>query len=516
MSSMSRSPMSSSALDRRAIDGIRERPDDAPDRVPVLDAVRALAFVGDLSMGQPVDHSARTAWLAARLAEASCAARGEPPGDAPAHAICVALLRWSGCTANATEAAEVMGDDVLGRDAMLSIASATEAAAFASGLGELARIHCEVSGEISHMLGLPAEVTRALRHVFEAWDGSGRPAGLRGEAVPAAVLEAALAGDLEIFSRVHGLPAALRHIGERADGKYPRALVDIAIRQAPGWLAALDDGAHERDDAAVSHALAALHAPLTLVADVIDLKLPWMTGLSRRVAATARDAGHGLGLPDDLCGQLHRAGLLHGIGRASVPNGLWDAARRLGEADRERLRLMSYWTGRAGRRLPALTMEAELASWVDERLDGSGAFRGATGAGTPMLARVLAAAAQWETLRTARPDRAALTLEETRAAMRDAAATGRFDAAVVDALCGAGVRTSASASTSTSHVTLSTRETEVLARIALGESNKEAARELGISPSTVRTHLESAFRKLGCTTRAAATLKAMTMGLLVV
>ena len=56
----------------------------------------------------------------------------------------------------------------------------------------------------------------------------------------------------------------------------------------------------------------------------------------------------------------------------------------------------------------------------------------------------------------------------------------------------------------------------MLGRIAIGESNKEAAKVLGISPATVRTHLESAFRKLECSTRAAATLKAMTMGLLTV
>jgi DNA-binding NarL/FixJ family response regulator len=61
---------------------------------------------------------------------------------------------------------------------------------------------------------------------------------------------------------------------------------------------------------------------------------------------------------------------------------------------------------------------------------------------------------------------------------------------------------------------LSGREVEVLGRISLGESNKEAARSLGISPSTVRAHLENIFRKLGCTTRAAATLKALTLGLL--
>ena len=62
--------------------------------------------------------------------------------------------------------------------------------------------------------------------------------------------------------------------------------------------------------------------------------------------------------------------------------------------------------------------------------------------------------------------------------------------------------------------TLSAREVEVLQRISLGESNKEAARAMRISPSTVRTHVESIFRKLACSTRAAATLKALTLGLI--
>jgi DNA-binding NarL/FixJ family response regulator len=61
---------------------------------------------------------------------------------------------------------------------------------------------------------------------------------------------------------------------------------------------------------------------------------------------------------------------------------------------------------------------------------------------------------------------------------------------------------------------LSPRETDVLRRISLGASNKEVARALELSPSTVRTHVESVFRKLQCSTRAAATLKASAMGLL--
>ena len=42
--------------------------------IRVLDAVKALAFVGDLSMGQPTDHSMRTGWLAGRLAADGLAA----------------------------------------------------------------------------------------------------------------------------------------------------------------------------------------------------------------------------------------------------------------------------------------------------------------------------------------------------------------------------------------------------------------------------------------------------------
>ena len=48
---------------------------------------------------------------------------------------------------------------------------------------------------------------------------------------------------------------------------------------------------------------------------------------------------------------------------------------------------------------------------------------------------------------------------------------------------------------------LSEREREVLDHVAAGRSNAEIARELWLSPHTVRKHLENVYRKLGVSNR---------------
>lgn len=61
---------------------------------------------------------------------------------------------------------------------------------------------------------------------------------------------------------------------------------------------------------------------------------------------------------------------------------------------------------------------------------------------------------------------------------------------------------------------LSPREIEVLAALAQGESNKEIARRLGVSPNTVKTHLSRLFAKLDAGNRTAAIARARQLGLL--
>nr|WKF60096.1 3'3'-cGAMP-specific phosphodiesterase 3 [Paraburkholderia busanensis] len=483
-----------------------------------LDAVKALAFIGDLSMGQPTDHSLRTSWLAARLAVAAGydAAQCDIVKE-------VSLLRWSGCTANAAEFSAMLGDDVGGREAMLAMRPGWGGVAEAQGrldatITPLAQIHCEVSGDIARMLGLEHATQTALRHIFETWDGGGTPNKLAGARVPETVFLVVLAGDLEILSRTYGLDAAQTMIERQAGRRYPAGLAGLVCAQAADWLAELD----RHDAAARDEALDALpihqHTAPEIIADVIDLKLPWMAGYSRRVAETAADCCACLGFDDAVRHRTYLAALIHGMGRMAVSNAIWNTPGRLSSAAWEKVRLVPYWTARAGKQIGALARESEIASQAYERLDGSGYFRGATGGMLSDEARVLAASASWVALRSARPWRAALSVDEAAALLKEEAAAGRFDARPVDALLNAGrddyTPSAERAKPAARSGLLSPREAEVLRHISQGASNKEVAKALEMSPSTVRTHVESVFRKLECSTRAAATLKASTLGLI--
>ena len=61
---------------------------------------------------------------------------------------------------------------------------------------------------------------------------------------------------------------------------------------------------------------------------------------------------------------------------------------------------------------------------------------------------------------------------------------------------------------------LSPREWEILALLASGRSNKEMARDLGISPNTVKTHVARVYEKLAVQRRVQAIEKARWLALI--
>jgi len=477
------------------------------------DAVRALAFMGDLSMGQPIDHSLKAAWIACRIAEQL--QLDHKQSQAVAY---VALLRWVGCTANATEVANVMPDDVRGRGEVLALRPQSIKLLVAPNqilkrTREISAIHCEVALVIANILGMRPAVIEALGCLFETWDGSGHPHGLKGDEVPLLVFVVVLAGDIEILTREYGAIEAQKLLLDRVDSIYPKFLVDLACRHLAEWIEALD-----RPDTHVFHAEldADEHlVELSLLADTIDLKLPWMIGHSRIVASLAGKVAAGLNLPRTTQEQIRRAALIHGLGRVSAPNAIWNRAGPLSSADWERVRLSPYWTARAAIQIKSLEREAEIASYAYERLDGSGYFRAARNAGTPFEFRILPVVTTWVALRAPRPWRGPLTLESAVDHLQRQTLLGRFERSIVDSLIGAcPEREPVKSEYKSASGILSPREVEVLRCISNGENNKTAARTLGLSPATVRTHVENVFRKLECNSRAAATLKALNLGLL--
>jgi DNA-binding CsgD family transcriptional regulator len=156
------------------------------------------------------------------------------------------------------------------------------------------------------------------------------------------------------------------------------------------------------------------------------------------------------------------------------------------------------------------TTALAIAGAHHERVDGCGDHRGAVGAELPLPARVLAAADAYHAMTEPRPHRpplpAALAVDE----LACEASAGRLDADVVTAVVEAAGQQVPRLERPAG---LTEREVEVLGMLARGLQTKQVAAALGISVKTADHHVQHAYRKLGVSSRAAATLVAMEHGL---
>ena len=204
--------------------------------------------------------------------------------------------------------------------------------------------------------------------------------------------------------------------------------------------------------------------------------------------------------------------LLHDVGKIGIPDDILLKPGPLTEAERERVRMHSYFTERILARLDSLAPACALAALAHERLDGAGYHRRLGAPGVSQAARILAAADVFHAMTEARPHRAALTVEQAAEGVRAEAQAGRLDREAVEAVL-ADAGQPADAGKRTYPAGLTDREVEVVRLLARGLTNKEIANALDISVKTAGHHVQHIFEKSGVTTRAAATLFAMQQGL---
>ena len=511
---------------------------DRPLRLAEL--IGALSLATDLGLGLPQEHVLRQCRIALGLAE-----RLGLDEQERAAAYHVALLAWVGCTADSHELAALFGDDIaLRADSYeLDLAGlpmmgfmlrrvgagrprlqrARMAAALVAtggrGPADAMTAHCQVASAMAERLGLGPEVSEPLLQVFARWDGKGIPDGVGGEDVTVAMRLVQLADIVEVHHRREGIAAAVAVARERSGGQFDPRLVEAFADCAEEVLAGLEEESSWDAVIAAEPGLAsalsgaALDGVLEAVADFGDLKSPWFTGRSRAVSSLAEYAARSAGLPDDDVTTVRRAGLLHDLGRTGVPNSIWDKPGPLTEAERERVRLHSYYTERMLARPEALAQIGAVAACHHERLDGSGYHRSLPGSALPPAARILAAADAYQAMTEARPHRPALSPELAAAELRDEVRAGRIDPqAAEDVLAAAGHRR-ANTRERARPAGLTARELEVLLLVARGASSRDVARELVIADKTARNHIERIYAKLGVSTRAAAALYAMRHGL---
>ena len=242
-----------------------------------------------------------------------------------------------------------------------------------------------------------------------------------------------------------------------------------------------------------------------------DLMSPYLAGHSAGVAELAAAAARRCRIDEAGVVALRRAALVHDLGRVAVDARIWQKRGPLSADEWERVRLHPYYSGRVLARSEFLATLAPVAGAHHERLDGSGYHRGVTGAELALPARVLAAADAYHAMTEPRSHREPLAPDRAAEILGEQASAGRLDADAVTAVIeSAGQR----APRLERPAGLTEREAEVVGMLARGLQTKQVARALGISVKTADRHIQNAYRKIGVSSRAAATLFAMEHGLL--
>ncbi len=166
----------------------------------------------------------------------------------------------------------------------------------------------------------------------------------------------------------------------------------------------------------------------------IEAKDPYTEGHCDRLSKYSVALAEHLGLSEELRVTLHRAGIIHDIGKIAVPEHVLLKPGRLTDEEWIIMRQHPIVGERICSPLKSFRLVLPVIRHHHEKFDGSGYPDGLKGEQIPLTARILQTVDIYDALTTDRPYRKALQPREALAIMQEEVKRGWWDGAVVNAL----------------------------------------------------------------------------------
>jgi putative nucleotidyltransferase with HDIG domain len=431
---------------------VREEP--VVIRMPEI--LSALSFALDLTEGAVPGHALRSCVLGMRIASRAGLSDSQL-GDLY-YAL---LLKDVGCSSNAARMCQIVGGDDRAIKAGVKLEDWTQPGKpklstlklmwntvlpegnFAERIARIAKIgatqhannaemiglRCDRGASIIRKIGLSEATARAVYSLDEHWNGSGYPERLRGEKIPLLARISAVAQHLDVFASETSVENAIAVLVERSGKWFDPELVSIAVslhNDRTLWSFCLASEPEAQVRAAVlalepgnSLRLGAGEIDLVCEAfsDVVDAKSPFTSRHSHGVADAADAIARTLGYSQERLQLVHRAALLHDLGKLRVPNSILDKEGKLTSDEFTVVKEHPALTQEILTRIPAFREMAVIAGAHHERLDGMGYPNRLGASELSPEARIIAVADVYAALSEERPYREALDLSQIAAIM---------------------------------------------------------------------------------------------------
>ncbi|MBE9505161.1 MAG: response regulator [Proteobacteria bacterium] len=165
----------------------------------------------------------------------------------------------------------------------------------------------------------------------------------------------------------------------------------------------------------------------------LEAKDPYTAGHSERVASLARSLAKEVGLPEDMQNKIHKAGILHDIGKIGISESILNKNTTLnGDEYGEVINHPSIGANIC-EPLKSLLDIIPMVRYHHERFDGSGHPDGLIGENTPLGARIISIADAFDAMTSARPYREAIEKGKAINIMTSEAEMGQWDPKLLSA-----------------------------------------------------------------------------------